>query len=308
MAKGNDDKNYKGDDVPHERQEPRPDFSQPPAKKQLPSYLQEKLDNEEKLWETLYEGKSGESTDSSVRYAAYASRVRTILSSAHRYVAYTSDIGESFRPVAHPYLVKAAYGVSWAYLAGDVANEGYKAYLRNQRVLHPDSSSSSAATATTIATTSSSDKHAPPVPATTKLGPGVTGPSTGAAQAEAGGKVPAIEDYRTVMVQRAIFQGLASMGLPAFTIHSVVKYSGRAMKNVKNVKVRTWGPIGLGLAVVPLLPYMFDEPVEEAVEWAFHRGFAAIGGPEAVARSPATGRSHILQEEAKAGAAKEKEL
>lgn len=57
MAKGNDDKNYKGDDVPHERQEPRPDFSQPPAKKQLPSYLQEKLDNEEKLWETLYEGK-----------------------------------------------------------------------------------------------------------------------------------------------------------------------------------------------------------------------------------------------------------
>ncbi|KAK7518358.1 mitochondrial 18 KDa protein-domain-containing protein [Phyllosticta citriasiana] len=314
MAKGKDDKNYRGDDVPHERQEPRPDFSQPPEKRALPAYLQEQLDNEEKLWETLYEGKSPESTDSSVRYAAYASRVRTILSSAHRYVAYTSDIGESFRPVAHPYLVKAAYGVSWAYLAGDVAHEGYKAYLRNQRVLNPQSPTSPAASAAaSSSTTSSSNKHAPAAPVSTKLSPGVTGPSTGAVQAEGGAgvggavvHVPAIEDYRTVMAQRAIFQGLASMGLPAFTIHSVVKYSGRAMKGVKNVKLRTWGPIGLGLAVVPFLPYIFDEPVENAVEWAFHRGFAAVGGPGAVARSPSTGRSHLLQAEAQAGAAKEK--
>ena len=76
------------------------------------------------------------------------------------------------------------------------------------------------------------------------------------------GKVVPLEDYRTVMVQRAIFQGLASMGLPAFTIHSIVRYSGRAMKDVKNVKLRTWGPIGLGLSAVPALPYIFDEPVE----------------------------------------------
>jgi len=58
--------------------------------------------------------------------------------SAHRYVAYTSDIGESFRPVAHPWIIRGAYGVSWLYLAGDVANEGYKAYVRNQRILHPE--------------------------------------------------------------------------------------------------------------------------------------------------------------------------
>jgi hypothetical protein len=49
-----------------------------------------------------------------------------------------------------------------------------------------------------------------------------------------------------VMLQRGIFQSLARMGLPAFMIHSVVRYSGRAMKNVKNIRVRTWGPIGLG--------------------------------------------------------------
>ncbi|KAK7539698.1 mitochondrial 18 KDa protein-domain-containing protein [Phyllosticta citribraziliensis] len=313
MSKGKDEnnRNYTGDDVPHERQEPRPDFSKPPEKRALPAYLQERLDNEEKLWETLYEGKSPESTDSSVRYAAYASRVRTILTSAHRYVAYTSDIGESFRPVAHPHLIRAAYGVSWAYLAGDVAHEGYKAYLRNQRVLNPQSAAAAAssspggASASTVAaSTTSSDKHAPAAPASTKLGPGVTGPSTGADGAVA--RVPALDDYRTVMAQRAIFQGLASMGLPAFTIHSVVKYSGRAMKGVKNVKLRTWGPIGLGLAVVPFLPYIFDEPVEHAVEWAFHQGFAAVGGPGAVASSPPTGRSQLLQSEAQAGAAKEK--
>ena len=60
--------------------------------------------------------------------------------------------------------------------------------------------------------------------------------------------VPAIEDYRAIMAQRAVFQSLASMGLPAFTIHSIVRYSGRALKNVKNVKIRTWGPIGVCLS------------------------------------------------------------
>ncbi len=62
------------------------------------------------------------------------------------------------------------------------------------------------------------------------------------------------------------------MGLPAFTIHSTVKYAGRAMKNVKNPALRTWGPVGLGLAVVPALPYLFDEPVEEAVDFIFEKG------------------------------------
>lgn len=52
------------------------------------------------------------------------------------------------------------------------------------------------------------------------------------------------------MVQRAVFQSLASMGLPAFTIHSIVKYSGRALKNNKNTMVRTYGPIGVSFGLV----------------------------------------------------------
>ncbi|KAK4696075.1 hypothetical protein P7C71_g1785, partial [Lecanoromycetidae sp. Uapishka_2] len=152
-------------------------------REKLPTNLQKLVDNEESLLDQMYDGTAGQSTDSSLRYAAYASRARTILLSAHRYVAYTSDIGESFRPLAHPWLVKGAYGVSWAYLVGD-----------------------------------------------------------------------------------------------------------------------------LGLAAVPFLPFMFDKPIEEAVEWSFHKGFEIFGGPDAVAHQSEVGRTTRLLEESKKGASKEKEL
>ena len=59
------------------------------------------------------------------------------------------------------------------------------------------------------------------------------------------GHVPLIEDYRAVMAQRAVFQSVASMGLPAFTIHSIVRYSGKALRNAKNPRLRSYGPIGV---------------------------------------------------------------
>lgn len=58
-------------------------------------------------------------------------------------------------------------------------------------------------------------------------------------------RIPLIEDYRVVMAKRGVFQGLASMGLPALTIHSIVRYSGRMMKNSKSVFLRTWAPVGV---------------------------------------------------------------
>lgn len=198
--------------------------------------------------------------------------------SAHRYVAYTSDIGESFRPVAHPNLVRAAYGISWLYILGDVSHEGYRAYWHNQRVMNP-----------AIELTPHQERVTGlPKTETSEVKPGVISP---------------LEDWRTVMVQRGIFQSLASMGLPAFTIHSVVRYSGRALKDAKNKTIRTWGPIGLGLAVVPFLPTLFDEPVETGVEWLFHKGFATFGGHAAVGDAPTTGREQALSKKPK-----EKEL
>ncbi|KAL6717068.1 hypothetical protein ACLMJK_004982 [Lecanora helva] len=251
----------------------------------LPENLQKHVDDEETLLDQIYDGTANQSTDSNLRYAAYASRLRTILLSAHRYVAYTSDIGESFRPIAHPWLVKGAYGISWAYLAGDVGHEGYKAYLRNQRVRHPGEPG-------IIATRSSDAREMLTTP-------------DGKPRVE---HVPAIEDFRSVMVQRAVFQGIASMGLPAFTIHSIVRYSGKALKDAKNTTIRTYGPIGLGLVAVPFLPFIFDKPVEEAVEWTFHQAFRTFGGPNAVSHKSETGRVTESLEESRKGAQKEKEL
>ncbi|KAI1804960.1 mitochondrial 18 KDa protein-domain-containing protein [Daldinia bambusicola] len=245
-----------------------------PAQRKLPRDLQkivDKSDKDENVFDELVEGYAPDSTESNLRYAAYANRLRTIMLSAHRYVAYTSDIGESFRPVAHPWLVRGAYGISWAYILGDVSYEGYKAYWQNQRTLNPQLALSARQQKATGLST--------PAPADAK--PGVVSP---------------LEDYRTVMVQRGIFQSVASMGLPAFTIHSVVRYSGRAMKDVKNKTLRVWGPIGLGLAVVPFLPTLFDKPVENAVEWMFHKGFEAYGGHQYVGDSPTTGREAALKQ------------
>lgn len=78
--------------------------------------------------------------------------------------------------------------------------------------------------------------------------------------------------------------------------------------SIHTLFVHTEQFLQLGLAAVPLLPYMFDQPVETAVEWSFHKAFERIGGPEAVAHVPETGRSEILQEQIKSRATKEKEL
>lgn len=210
-----------------------------------------------------------ESTETNLRYAAYTNRIRTILSSTHRYVAYTSDIGESFRPVAHRNLVRSAYGISWLYILGDVSYEGYKSYLHNERIKNP--------------TKEFSERQQK-----------ISGLEAKPQQPAAPGIVHPLEDYKTVMMQRAIFQSIASMGLPALTIHSIVKYSGRAMKDMKNKAIRTWAPIGLGLAIVPFLPSIYDHSVENVVEWAFHKGFEAYGGQSYVGDLPITGREKEL--------------
>ncbi|MCJ1455794.1 hypothetical protein MMC28_006150 [Mycoblastus sanguinarius] len=263
----------------------KPSEMDPIPKEKLPENLQKLVDNEESLMDQIYDGTANESTESNLRYAAYANRLRTIMLSAHRYVAYTSDIGESFRPIAHPWLIRSAYGISWAYLIGDVGHEGYKSYLRNQRIKHPGEPG--------VMSMRTADGREPLT--TENVRPEV-------------GHVPAIEDFRSVMVQRAVFQSLASMGLPAFTIHSIVRYSGRTLKNAKNTTVRTYGPIGLGLAAVPFLPFLFDKPVEEAVEWTFHKAFETFGGPNAVAHTSETGRVTRLPEKSRKGSSKEKEL
>ena len=57
--------------------------------------------------------------------------------------------------------------------------------------------------------------------------------------------------------------------MPAFTIHTAVRQAKKAFTNVQNPRVKTWGPTITGLAIVPVLPYIFDKPVEHVTDIAF---------------------------------------
>lgn len=46
--------------------------------------------------------------------------------------------------------------------------------------------------------------------------------------------------------------------------------SRKAFTSAANPRIKTWGPTITGLAVVPILPYLFDHPVEHATDRAFH--------------------------------------
>lgn len=48
-----------------------------------------------------------------------------------------------------------------------------------------------------------------------------------------------------------------------------MKQAKKAFVNVQNPKLKTWGPTVTGLAIVPVLPYLFDKPVEHATDFAF---------------------------------------
>lgn len=164
--------------------------------------------------------------------------------------------------------MRAAYAVSWTYLIGDVGHEGYKAYLRNRRALAPAGDAYRDATTTTTHDDQAGDSGAGAQfevlkgMATGALTPSTSGGSV-PSEYQSGPltpwtntpSIPLIEDYRTVMAERAVFQSLASMGLPALTIHSVVKYSGRLLKGSKSVFFRTWGPIGVCPSFFPFLPW-----------------------------------------------------
>ncbi|KAF8940964.1 mitochondrial 18 KDa protein-domain-containing protein [Dissophora ornata] len=152
-----------------------------------------------------------DTVETNARYLAYLARYKNLFIASSRYLAYSSDVGEAFRPVTAPFFVNAMYGVSFAYVGFDVAYEGYKAKI------------------------------------------------SGAPNDVVG----------MTVLKRGIFQGLASLLMPAITIHTVVHQSGRLFKHSANATMKKWGPTAIGLCVVPALPIMFDHPIETAVDKVF---------------------------------------
>lgn len=161
------------------------------------------------------------------RYAAFGLRLKQVfavktaaLSKAAaanaRYIAYSSDVGEAFRPVVPRWAVTATYGVAIAYVAGDV---GYTGYVESQR------------------------------------------PGGNVARATA---------------HAALFQGAASLVGPAIIIHQAVHVAqGVAKRSGRFVR---WGPTLTGLAIIPFLPVMLDEPCEHAIGFLFDKLWPVPGG------------------------------
>ncbi|KAI8452560.1 mitochondrial 18 KDa protein-domain-containing protein [Phakopsora pachyrhizi] len=83
----------------------------------------------DKLPQLIADGRI-DTTETPARYLGLVARIRPLLIPATRYLAYTSDVGEAFRPIINPKLVTATYGISIGYVIGDVAYEGWKGHLQ----------------------------------------------------------------------------------------------------------------------------------------------------------------------------------
>ena len=150
------------------------------------------------------------------RYVVYARRAVQALLVKGRLVAYTSDIGESIRPVVPPWLVRLCYGITWGYVAVDVTYNTAEEYLRGS----------------------------PP------------------------------EIVARTAIHAATFQTIASVLVPSLIIHQVVHLAQRATKSMPPGPVARWAPSLVGLALIPLLPYV-DEPVEHLIDKGFELAWPA---------------------------------
>lgn len=252
------------------------------------------------------------------RYAAYAMRIKTIIIASSRYVAYSSDIGEAFRPLTKPGFVRGAYAVSWTYILGDVAYAGYKASQQYQALASTTfSSSGSPIQQFETEAAKYADKALSTVrenlpleklldtktlnalSPTEKVELRKRHTQRLAAQGEHAGvdpnQISETMHVGLVMARRAVFQSIASMALPAFTIHSIVRYSAPVFAKAKSTRIRAAGPTVAGLLFVPALPFLFDEPVEHVVDFAFDWiQERLVGGPKVAHKVVEAAKEKVL--------------
>ncbi|CAO1614882.1 unnamed protein product [Parajaminaea phylloscopi] len=207
------------------------------------------------------------------RYAVFASRLRTAIASGIRFSAYSSEVGEAFRPVTKPIVIRTLYGISWSYVIGDVTYAGYKAreqYKQLEAESHNPAlkakrlaSEAKQVVLKTVDAKSSGDHSA-------------AGKDAEAAAHHHGGtKIDPLELSENgyialVATRRAVLQSIISMALPAFTVHQTVHYSAPAFRKLfTNHKVQALGPTVLGLSLIPFFPLLFDEPGERVIDGVF---------------------------------------
>jgi len=150
--------------------------------------------------------------ESPARYTAYVARLKALfvksVIKAKRYVAYSSDVGETLRPVLSPAMVQATYAIAGAYILGDCFYLSYKEWQHDHNV----------------------------------------------------------QEARLTLAHGLVFQGLASLIIPMYSIHWVVHQA--QLRFAELGRFQRWGPSVVGFAVIPFLP-LIDEPIEHAIDMAF---------------------------------------
>jgi fission process protein 1 len=191
------------------------------------------------------------------RYIAYTSQIGTILHSARKYASRACSMTEHVRSAERLYLTRGVSAISWVYAVYDVVFEGHQAYLRNRDILAPpskafmdarDSNIRSIAKYHAMSNAPRSSAHAL---GSQSVGWGDDDDGADSLEPWPVKHVPLADDYRVVMAKRAIFHGLASIGLPTFTIHRIVKYSGGYFKGRNTLLARSCMPLGVSFPVLP---------------------------------------------------------
>jgi fission process protein 1 len=148
--------------------------------------------------------------DSPLRWLAYLGRYGRVLAASvakgSRYIAYTSDVGEAFRPVLDERVVKAGYAVAIAYVVTEIGLTTHRAQSKG-------------------------------------------------------------EDVKRAFAQVTTFQMLGSLIVPSIVLHTGVSQATKVF--IKVQRFQRWGPSAVGLAMIPFMPTLIDEPIEHAVHSAF---------------------------------------
>ena len=145
-------------------------------------------------------------------YPAWMAR----LFASQRYFAYTSEVGESFRPLIPRPLVNTAYGISIGYVFADVYVNTHDQFQKTKD----------------------------------------------------------IKKTSIMAGDLLLWHTFASMVFPAVSIHSIVKYSGKAMDftTIKNVPIfRRWLPTLLGLGSIPFIIHPLDRMTDYLMDKSIRR-------------------------------------
>ncbi|XP_071428218.1 mitochondrial fission process protein 1 isoform X1 [Pithys albifrons albifrons] len=165
-----------------------------------------------------------------------------------RYLGYANEVGESFRALVPVPVVWASYGVATAYVTADAIDKGRKA-------------------ATVSATPCLPHPPHPTAPPLTPVSP----------QAHA-------QDPTRVgvaVVDTFVWQGLASVAIPGFTINRLCTASLALLGTLTRwpLPLRRWATTALGLAAIPLIITPIDRTVDFLMDSSLRKLYGTPGEP-----------------------------